>query len=623
MDQILGRIEALFRVVLIIDLAFMSILICYQVFMRYVVGSPSSASEEMLRYSMVWLGILGAALCFIKGKHLNLPLLLDKATPLNYAKIRLFTVFINTLIGIIMLYGGVLGLDDISKTPILGINNGLLQSVVIITGATIIVSQIAHAINLTKDNKGTFIYLCFIVLSLTGLFFGYLQFKNTEWFESIVYDNIELSSFIVLCVSFIILLVMGTPIAVGLAISGLLTLSLQLDVSDLASTSGGKLFNSLNNFGFLALPFFILAGNIMNQGGIARRLINLAMLAGRKIPGSLWQTNVVANMMFGSLSGSAIAAATAIGGIISPMAKEKNYDMPMTTAVNASSSICGMSIPPTGVFIVYSLITGGSASIAALFLAGYVPGLILGLSVMLVALHFAIKNNYQVSTEKVERKEYLSVAWGAAPSLGLIFVVIGGIIGGIFTAIEASGIAVLYSLVLSIFYRSMTWEKLKSVLYESAQSSAVILFLIACSSLMSWSMTFAYIPDVVAEFLISVSDNKYVILLLINITLLFVGIFMDMSPALLIFTPILYPIVTQLGVDPVHFGVIMVYNLSMGVVTPPVGTVLFVSCSISDQKITKVIKPLLPIFFVQFIGLLLITYIPELSLWLPRIFGLM
>nr|WP_241033831.1 TRAP transporter large permease [Vibrio maerlii] len=422
--------------------------------------------------------------------------------------------------------------------------------------------------------------------------------------------------------AFFFFLLIGTPIAVGLGIAGLMTLSLQMNISELVSTTGETLFASLNNFGFLALPFFILAGNIMNQGGIARRLINFAMLIGRRIPGSLWQTNIVANMLFGSLSGSAIAAATAIGGIITPMAKEKNYDMPFSTAVNAASSIAGMLIPPTGVFIVYSLITGGGASIAALFLAGYVPGIIIGLSVMIVAAIYAKKNNYPVSKASIDLNSFLNVLWGALPSLMLIFVVIGGIIGGVFTAIEASGIAVAYSLLLSVFYKTITLRSLTKILYDSAISSAVILFLIACSSVMSWSMTFAFIPDTVAEMLIRFSDNKYVILALINITLLIVGVFMDMSPALLIFTPILYPIVTGLGVDPVHFGVIMVYNLSMGVVTPPVGTVLFVSCGITGEKITSVIKPLLPIFLVQIIGLILITYFPVLSLALPRFFGL-
>ncbi|PYF83989.1 tripartite ATP-independent transporter DctM subunit [Marinomonas alcarazii] len=626
-SQILLKVESflevLLKVFLMALLSGMVFLIVYQVFCRYFLNSPSSVSEELLRYSNIWLGILGASLCFLKEKHLNLPIFIDHIGEGKAIFLESFITVINVFIGGVILYGGILGLNNAANTPILKINFGILQSVMIVSGSIITASQFIKIIRKGLINKKAFLYFFFCSVFL--LIFAYLfgLFKGSDSFESLIFENLESSSFIILFFSFFFMLFIGVPIAVGLAISGILTLSLQMDFSDLLSMSGQTIFRSLDNFGFLALPFFILAGNIMNQGGIARKLIDFAMLLGRKIPGSLWQTNIVANMLFGSLSGSAIASATAIGGIISPMAKEKNYNMPFTTAVNASSSICGMLIPPTGVFIVYSLITGGEASIASLFLAGYVPGIILGLSVMIVAYRYAKKNGYEVSAERINLSESLAICWGAIPSLTLIIIVIGGIIGGVFTAIEASGIAVLYSLILSLFYRSLSLKKIFSILHDSVLSSSVILFLIACSSLMSWSMTFAYIPDVVADFLSGISENKYVILLFINITLLLVGVFMDMSPALLIFTPILYPIVTSLGVDPIHFGVIMVYNLSIGVVTPPVGTVLFVSCSISGEKITKVIKPLLPIFFFQFIGLLIVTYFPEISLFLPKFFGLM
>ncbi|MGF1720476.1 TRAP transporter large permease [Vibrio kyushuensis] len=432
----------------------------------------------------------------------------------------------------------------------------------------------------------------------------------------------EATSTAVLFGSFFLFLALNTPIAIGLALAGLFTLALQIEPIFLVTVVGEKMFTGLDSFGFLALPFFILAGNIMNQGGIARRLLDLALLAGKRIPGNLWQSNVIANMMFGSLSGSAIAASTAIGGIVSPMAKEKNYDMAFTTAVNAASAPTGMLIPPTGVFIMYSLITGGSASIAALFLAGYVPGIMMGLAVMSVAYFHAKRHNYPVDNTPYTLRETSHVFLRALPSLFLIVLVIGGIIGGVFTAIEGSGVAVVYSLFLGLMYRTLDVKKLLKVLNDSAITSAVILFLIACSGLMSWSMTFADIPDTIGRILVSISDNKYIILLLINITLLIVGVFMDMTPAMLIFTPIFYPVVTALGMSPVHFGVLMTYNLAIGIVTPPVGTVLFVSCSITGEKITRVIKPLLPIFLLQVIGLLLITYFPFLTLYLPSLFGL-
>ncbi|MGR5143924.1 TRAP transporter large permease subunit [Photobacterium sp. DNB23_23_1] len=617
-------LEKSLKVILTFLLAAMSVLIVYQVAARYVFNSPSAMSEELLRFSLIWLGILGAALCFIKSTHLNLPLLLDYVSPSVRQKMELFSRFMYVLLGAVMSWGGyVAATKNLSlSTPTLQVPLGVVQSVLVISGILIMISQVyAIAQDIKQQPRQALVLLSYIV-GAGLLVVGYSQLKQLDAFDDYLYSNIEMLSFFTLFISFLFFLLMGTSIAVGLAFSGIFTLSLQIDFVNLMGTTSEKLFSGLDSFGFLALPFFILAGNIMNQGGIAKRLIVFAMLIGKRIPGSLWQTNIVANMMFGSLSGSAIASSTAIGGIITPMAKEKNYDMPFSTAVNASSSISGMLIPPAGAFIVYSMITGGSASIAALFLGGYVPGIILGLSVMLVAYRFARKNNYPIDTTHYSFGEVADIIWRAVPSMFLIVVVIGGIIGGMFTAIEASGIAVIYSLLLAICYRTLTVKSLMKTLYDSALSTSVILFLIACSGLMSWSMTFASIPDTVGEMLVAVSENKYIILFVINLTLLMVGVFMDMAPAQLIFTPILYPVVTSLGVDPVHFGIIMIYNLSMGIVTPPVGTVLFVSCGISGEKITNVIKPLLPIFFVQFIGLLLVTYVPMLSLGLPKFFGL-
>ncbi|WP_413285791.1 TRAP transporter large permease subunit [Vibrio sp. MA40-2] len=624
-DSFMSTLEKALKYFLITLLALMSVIIIYQVAARYVFSSPSAMSEELLRFMLIWLGILGAALCFIKSTHLNLPLVLDKVSETTRIKMELFNRFIYIVLGLIMMWGGYVAAAKNFNllSPTMQIPLGAVQAVLAISGAIITLSQLVElAKTIKKQPSQAYIILTYVGLSLV-LLLGYSELKELESFDDFLYSNMEIISFFALFSSFIFFLLMGTSIAVGLAFSGILTLSLQIDFINLLGTSSEKLFSGLDSFGFLALPFFILAGNIMNQGGIAKRLIVFAMLIGKRIPGSLWQTNIVANMMFGSLSGSAIAASTAIGGIITPMAKEKQYDMPFTTAVNASSSIAGMLIPPAGAFIVYSMITGGNASIAALFLAGYIPGLIVGLSVMLVAYYYARKHNYPIDSVHYPFKEVAAIAWRAVPSMFLIVVIIGGIIGGMFTAIEASGIAVIYSLLLALCYRTLTVQSLLKTLYDSAISSAVILFLIACSGLMSWSMTFASIPDTVGEMLVAVSDNKYIILLVINLTLLFVGVFMDMAPAQLIFTPILYPVVTSMGVDPVHFGVIMIYNLSMGIVTPPVGTVLFVSCGITGEKITNVIKPLLPIFLVQFIGLLLVTYFPVISLAMPRFFGLM
>lgn len=609
---------------MIVILAIMSVLIVYQVACRYFLNDPSNASDELLRYSLIWMGILGATLCFIVGQHLNLPLVYDKLSPKNQLRAQAFITVMNIALGVIILAGGIIayGKNYDIITPIMGFRIGALQTVLTISGTIIVLNQVAHLTKFIASRDGSVIVTILLTIAaLIAIYYALEAFKNSDSAQDYFYEHVEVISGFVLFIPFLIFLIIGAPIAVGLAISGILTLSLQIDNAELVATAGEKFFTGLDSFGFLALPFFILAGNIMNQGGIARKLINVAMLLGRRIPGSLFQANTVANMLFGSLSGSAVAASTAIGGIVMPMAREEKYDMPMATAVNAMSSICGFLIPPTGCFIVYSLITNGEASIAGLFLGGYVPGFIMGLAVMLVALYFAIKHKYPTDKSKLNLSEATKTIIDATPSLLLIVIVIGGIIIGAFTAIEASGIAVAYSFILALCYKALTFKKLCSILYNSALSSSVILFLIAASGLMSWSMTFAGIPDAIGELLTTISSNKYVILAIINVTLLAVGLFMDMTPAMLIFTPILYPVVTSLGVDPIHFGIILVYNLALGVVTPPVGTVLYVSANVSGEKVTKVLKPLLPLFIAEFIGLFLVTYIPALTMALPNYFG--
>lgn len=616
-------LDSLHKLIVIL-LASMSVVIVYSVITRYFFHSPSSFSEEFLRYALIWLGLIGAALCFGNDKHLSLPILFDKCSVKHQRWLTIFNSYLVIAFGIILIVGGLQAVQKnaLLITPMLKISMGTLHLSVVLCGVLTVVNRLLYTLRELGSSKRTVVESLICIAIIAILAFLFHRFVGTDTYEWLVYEHIEATSALVLFTTFFFLLALNTPIAIGLAFSGIFTLSLQIEPIFLLAVIGEKMFSGLDSFGFLALPFFILAGNIMNQGGIARRLLDLALLAGKRVPGNLWQSNVIANMLFGSLSGSAIAASTAIGGIVTPMAKEKNYDMAFTTAVNAASAPTGMLIPPTGVFILYSLITGGSASIAALFLAGYIPGLMMGLAVMIVAYRYAKKHNYPVDNTPYTCSETLRVFLRALPSLSLIFLIIGGIIGGIFTAIEGSGVAVAYSLMLAIMYRTLNAKKLLKVIADSAIMSSVILFLIACSGLMSWSMTFANIPDTIGDILISISDNKLVILLLINITLLIIGVFMDMTPAMLIFTPIFYPVVTALGMSPVHFGVIMTYNLAIGIVTPPVGTVLFVSCSMTGEKVTRVIKPLLPIFMLQIIGLLLITYFPFFSLYLPSLFGM-
>ena len=431
--------------------------------------------------------------------------------------------------------------------------------------------------------------------------------------------NIAITALVLFGV-FAILLILGCPISVSIAISSIATTLVNLPWDQTSFIVMQKMNSGVESFSLLAVPLFILAGNIMNNGGIARRLIRFAQLLSGRIPGSLAHTNVLANMFFGALSGSAVAAASAIGGIMAPMEEEEGYDPAFSTCVNIASAPTGLLIPPTSAFIVYSTVAGG-VPVSALFMAGYIPGILMGLSTMVIAYFYAKKHNYPVCP-KVSASEAIRVTLDAIPSLLLIVIVIGGIVGGIFTATEGAGICVLYCLILSLFYRSLTWKSFMKILLNSAATSGIILFLISASSAMSWVMAYTGIPAAISNAIMSLSTNKYVILLLMNLVLLVVGMFLDITPACLIFTPIFLPIVQSLGMDLVQFGVVLTFNMCMGTMTPPVGSVLFVSCGISKVPIERVIKPLLPYVGALLIVLLLVTYVPAVSLALPRLMGL-
>lgn len=421
---------------------------------------------------------------------------------------------------------------------------------------------------------------------------------------------------------FVVLLAMGAPIGICIVIASFSTMMLVLpfDISMFATAQ--KIFSSLDSFALLAVPFFVLSGVIMNSGGIAARLVNFAKLFTGKLPGSLSYTNIVGNMMFGAISGSAIAASTSIGGVMVPMSAREGYDRGFAAAVNIASAPTGMLIPLTTAFILYALASGGT-SIAALFAGGLVAGVLWGVGCMLVTLVVAKRRNYRVFFT-VQKGMALKVAVEAIPSLLLIVIIVGGIVQGIFTAIEASAIAVVYTLLLTmVFYRTLKIKDLPSILLQTVVMTGVIMFLLATSSAMSFSMSITNIPAALSDMILGISANKLVILLVITVFLLIIGAFMDIGPAILIFTPILLPIMAKLGVDPVHFGIIMIYNLAIGTITPPVGSGLYVGASVGKVKVEEVIKPLLP-FYGAIIGvLLLITYIPEITLFLPRLLGIM
>lgn len=423
---------------------------------------------------------------------------------------------------------------------------------------------------------------------------------------------------LVLFGSFFTMLVLGVPISFSIAISSLLSIMVSLPFDASLSVVSQKLASGMDSFTLLAIPFFILAGNIMNRGGLALRLIEFSKLLAGRLPGSLGHVNVIANMLFGSISGSAVAAAAAaVGGTMAPLQKKSGYDPVFSTAVNITSSPAGLLIPPSNALIVYSLISGGT-SISALFLGGYLPGLLMGACVMLAVAIVAKKKNYPVS-EKVSLSQAGVITLRALPSLGLIVVIMGGIIGGVFTATEASAVAVVYSFLLALIYREVSLKDMPNIILGSVMTASMIMLLIGASMSMAWAMANADIPYAVSDALLALSDNPIIILLIINLILLIVGIFMDMTPALLIFTPIFLPIALELGIDPVHFGIILTFNLCIGICTPPVGSALFVGCSVSGVKIDQVIKPLLPIFGLLLLALLAVTFIPEITLFLPSL----
>ena len=433
----------------------------------------------------------------------------------------------------------------------------------------------------------------------------------------------QLEAAIVLVILFFFMLAMSVPVSFSIIASSLVTIIMFLSPDFGMFISAQKIVSGIDSFTLLAVPFFILAGQLMSSGGIAKRLINFAMLFLGRVPGSLALTNIAGNAMFGSLSGSGIAAVTALGGVMNPLEKEAGYDEAFSAATNIATGPVGPLIPPTNAFIVFSAASGG-VSVATLFMAGWIPGLLWAGLCMVVAFFYAKKHGYVVKRDKLTAKIVLKTIWDAIPSLFLIVIIIGGILSGKFTATEASGVAVVYAFILSVFiYRSIKLSDMKQILVNAGVMTTIVVLIIGASSVLSFVLSFTGLPQAISELMLGISSNKIVILLMINVILLIIGTFMDMAPALLIFTPIFLPVIRSIGMDPIHFGVMMVMNLSIGTITPPVGSVLFVGCSVANLKVEAVVKKLMPYFVAIIIALLLVTFIPAISTWLPSGLGLM
>ncbi|MDP9806471.1 tripartite ATP-independent transporter DctM subunit [Trueperella bonasi] len=428
---------------------------------------------------------------------------------------------------------------------------------------------------------------------------------------------------LILLVGIVVLIATSVPIAIAIGLPTVIA-AMAVMAPDVAAMSiAGRMFTGVNSFSLLAIPFFILAGVLMNQGGIAARLIDAAKVLVGKLPAAMAQTNVVANGLFGSVSGAAVAAASAIGTIMNPRMVKDGYSRPYAAAVNVASAPAGMLLPPSNTFIVYSLVS--STSIAALFMAGVGPGVLWIVACLIVAviLYYRHEKKNVVQPEERPSAKVIGITlWRAFPSLLMIIIVIGGILGGFFTATESSAIAVVYCLILGFIYKNIKVSDLPAILVSATRTTAVVMLLVAVSSGLSWVMAFARIPDMIASGLLSVTESKTGILLIIMLILLLVGTFMDPTPAILIFVPIFLPIVTELGVHPVHFGAMVVMNLSVGVITPPVGNVLFVGAKVAGLRIEPVIGKLWQFLVGILLSLFVVVFVPAISLWLPGVFGL-
>lgn len=424
---------------------------------------------------------------------------------------------------------------------------------------------------------------------------------------------------LVLLITFIVLLIMNVPIGVAIALSTFFSMLASGAEADYALAM--RMADGVDSFALLAVPFFVMSGILMGKGGIARRLVDFAGVLVGRFPGGLAYMNTLTCMLFGSISGSAAAAVSSVGGFMIPEMNRKGYDKNFNVAVTTTAATTGLMIPPSNAMIVYA-VAAGSVSIAAMFMAGVFSGILSGLCIMAACAVIALKRSYR-GGEKSGFMQLLVALRKAFLSLMLIVIVIGGILGGIFTATEAAAVAVAYSFFLAvILYREVKLSELPDIMRQTGITTAVVMLLIGASSGMSWLLTIQNIPQSISEAMLGLSSNPIIILMMINLIFLVVGTFMDMTPAILIFTPIFLPVVTAMGMHEVHFGIMMIANLCIGLCTPPVGACLFVGCGVGKTSISDVTKPMLPFFGAMIIALLMITYIPAISMWLPEVLGL-
>lgn len=416
--------------------------------------------------------------------------------------------------------------------------------------------------------------------------------------------------------AFVVLLILGVPIAVCLAGSSMVTI-LYMDLPPMIVFQ--RMASGMNVFALMAIPFFIYAGELMLHGGISDRLVRLANAIIGHIRGGLGLVNVLASMLFGGISGSAVADASALGATLIPMMREKGYDADYAVNVTITSATIGLTVPPSHNMIIYSIAAGGTVSVASLFMAGFIPGIVTGLCLMLASYVVAYKRGYP--KEKFPGFQHILNTFAIAfPGLLTAVIIVGGVLTGVFTATESSSIAVIYSLLITLFvYKTLTWKKFVIATINAVKTTAMVLLIIGTASSFAWLLALNQVPAKLLFLLKSVSDNPLVIMLMVNVILLFLGTFMDMAPLIIICTPIFLPVMEQIGMDPIQFGIVMMINLGIGLVTPPVGTVLFVGCAVGKIPIEKAVKSIWPFYIALLMALILVTYIPSFSMFLPNL----
>jgi tripartite ATP-independent transporter DctM subunit len=425
---------------------------------------------------------------------------------------------------------------------------------------------------------------------------------------------------LILIASFVVLLYLNVPIAFAIGISTVLALW-SLGHVPTSYIVAQRMTSGIDSFTLLAIPFFILAGNLMGRGGMATRLMNFANALVGRFTGGLAYVNTLTCMLFGAISGSAAAAISSVGGFMIPEMNEKGYDRDFNVSVTTTAATTGLIIPPSNIMIVYAVVAQ-TVSIGAMFMAGILPGIVLGLCIMVVAGLICVRKGYGQQAQ-TERGSILRTGLAALPSMLLILIILGGILGGIFSATEASAVAVAYAFLLGVVvYREVKLREIPEILLNSGKTTAIVMLLIGASQAMSWMLTYEQIPQAVSKGLLTLSNTDLIVLLIINLLLLMVGTFMDMTPAVLIFTPIFLPVAQKLGMHPIHFGIMMIANLCIGLCTPPVGSCLFIGCTIGKTNITRVSRAMLPFYAAMFAGLILIAYVPWITMVVPQWLGL-